>query len=169
MTTMKGDKERAGRKTVRRIQLVFTMALAAVLCACRADKTVIASRDLPEAERVATLGKYIVLRSAVIRADYRLFNVNFDPWEIPGASGADYKIVLWVAPPDTADWIKDRGNQLTSVPVSRDWTAEVVDGAEQNRLSVLDFVTYQNETSGYTYTLWVNKERGVILIRYVVR
>jgi hypothetical protein len=150
-------------KAVAIAGLVFGVLIAS----CQRDRTMIDSRDLPAAERVTVLAQNITLKSDVLGADFKLFNVNFDRSSIPGASSADYKIVIRVAPADTVKWIKGHEAEITSAPVSRDWTAEVLDGVEQDKLAVLDFIVYRKVTTGYDYTLWVNRERGVILIRYV--
>ncbi len=144
-------------------------AAVVLLAACAGAKNTVDSNDLPEARRVETLAKYMTLKSAVNEAAYRLFNVNLDGRGVPGASSADYMICLTVAPGDVEKWTKGRESEIAPAPLPLDWTAAVLDRAAREKLSALAFVVYRDEKAGYTYTMWVNRERGVILIRYIVR
>jgi len=147
------------------IPLMFIYII--ILLSCTNADSTLSSKNYSDHEKINLLQKKIDVKSPIEWTEFELYDVNTNNRSIPGPSNKDYKIVIKIDPKYINLWIKDKQNWITSFPHNNDWKNEILNKEQLSVISNIGYMTYYNEETGYKYTLWVNNENGVILIRFI--
>lgn len=147
-------------------QSVTLLWLFLILSACGGGQPV-RSQDLPPERRLEELRKAIIIKSEIITADFVLLDANRSGL-IPGASGKDFRIFLKIDPTNMERWTSGKDDWITSFPKDRSWVRDIIrDPTLLEEIEKAQYFTYHKSEKGYDYTLWANREKGFLLIRYV--
>jgi hypothetical protein len=124
------------------------------------------SEGLSLQQKIAVLQNHITVKSGIIDAYFSLFNVNSGPRSIAGASSKEYKIILIMKSEDVSLWEKD-AKTITSYPKSLQWIKTLKDVKHPAEYINGGYITYHDVKPGNSYTVWVNKTKGIVLIHYI--
>ena len=149
---------------IKRIAVYILLVL--LLGACDTQSTLY-SVNYPDDKKIELIKSKVVAYSDIKWAEFSLYDVNNNDFLIPGASNKDYKIVISVDKKNIRKWLENKQNLITSVPISNEWISEVLSKEKYNELIKLPYTIYSEEKDGYNYTLFVNEEHGIILIRFI--
>ena len=149
---------------IKRIAVYILLVL--LLGACDTQST-LSSVNYPDDKKIELIKSKIATHSDIKWVEFSLYDVNNNEFLIPGASNKDYKIVISVDKEDIRKWLENKQNLMTSVPISNEWISEVLPKEKYNELIKLPYTIYSDEKDGYNYTLFVNEEHGIILIRFI--
>jgi hypothetical protein len=158
------------KKTIR-ILFAMPCALACVLflrpsvTAAAAAKPA-SSEGLSLQQKIAVLQNHITMKSDIIDAYFSLFNVNAAPRSIAGASSKEYKIILIIKPENVSLWEKD-AKTITSYPKSLQWIKTLKDVNKPAEYINGSYFTYHDVKPGNSYTVWIDKKKGIVLIHYI--
>ena len=148
--------------------LVLTLLIVyAVLVSCSNHNNRIKSKNYSTSQKIAILKEKIELKSPIEWAEFDLYDANGDSASIPGASNKNFKIVIKVDPKFSNAWILGKENWITSFPHNHEWINEILNPDQLAIIKGIGYLTLYNHESGYTYKLWVNQERGIILMWYI--
>ena len=151
-------------KMIKRIAVYILLVL--LLGACDSQSK-LSSVNYPDDKKIELIKSKIAAYSDIKWVEFSLYDVNNNEFLIPGASNKDYKIVISVDKEDIRKWLENKQNLMTSVPISNEWISEVLPKEKYNELIKLPYTIYSDEKDGYNYTLFVNEEHGIILIRFI--
>ncbi len=149
---------------IKRIAVYILLVL--LLGACDSQSK-LSSVNYPDDKKIELIKSKIAAYSDIKWVEFSLYDVNNNEFLIPGASNKDYKIVISVDKEDIRKWLENKQNLMTSVPISNEWISEVLPKEKYNELIKLPYTIYSDEKDGYNYTLFVNEEHGIILIRFI--
>ena len=149
---------------IKRIAVYILLVL--LLGACDTQST-LSSVNYPDDKKIELIKSKVVAYSDIKWAEFSLYDVNNNDFLIPGASNKDYKIVISVDKEDIRKWLENKQNLMTSVPISNEWISEVLSKEKYSELIKLPYTIYSEEKDGYNYTLFVNEEHGIILMRFI--
>jgi hypothetical protein len=124
------------------------------------------SERLSLKQKIEVLQNHITVKSDIIDAYFSLFNVNAGSRSIPGASSKEYKIILVMKPEYVSAWEKE-SKTITSYPKSLQWIKTLKDVAKPSEYISGGYITYHDVKPGSSYTVWVNKKKGLVLIHYI--
>ena len=149
---------------IKRIAVYILLVL--LLGACDSQSK-LSSVNYPDDKKIELIKSKIAAHSDIKWAEFSLYDVNNNDFLIPGASNKDYKIVISVDKKDIRKWIENKQNLMTAVPISNEWISEVLSKEKYSELIKLPYTIYSEEKDGYNYTLFVNEEHGIILMRFI--
>ena len=147
-------------------RIAVYMLLVLLLGACDTQST-LSSVNYPDDKKIELIKSKIATHSDIKWVEFSLYDVNNNEFLIPGASNKDYKIVISVDKEDIRKWLENKQNLMTSVPISNEWISEVLSKEKYSELRKLPYTIYSEEKDGYNYTLFINEDHGIILIRFI--
>jgi len=150
----------------RKLILIIVLFSCITLSCTGADNTLL-SKDYSNNDKINLIKQKIETKSPIEWTEFKLFDVNTNSRSIPGPSNKDYKIVLKVNPQYIDLWIKDKQKLITSYPHKNNWINEVLSQKQLSEIKEIGYMTYYKKEAGYEYTLWVNNEHGIIIIRFI--
>lgn len=151
-------------------RMAFT-ATTVLLCtmiflSCTKSDNRLSSKNYSDTEKIKIIKEKIEVKSPIEWTEFELFDVNGDARSIPGPSSKDYKIVIKVHPDFIAEWTKNKQGWITPTQLGNDWKYNILNKEQLSAISNVNYTTYYKEDSGCKYTLWINNERGIVIIRY---
>ena len=149
---------------IKRIAVYILLVL--LLGACDSQSK-LSSVNYPDDKKIELIKSKIAAYSDIKWAEFSLYDVNNNDFLIPGASNKDYKIVISVDKKDIRKWIENKQSLMASMPISNEWISEILSKEKYNELIKLPYTIYSEEKDGYNYTLFVNEEHGIILMRFI--
>jgi hypothetical protein len=149
------------------IHILFAVALfiySSVVTAAAAKPA--SSEGLSLQQKIAVLQNHITMKSEILDAYFSLFNVNSAPRSIAGASSKEYKIILIMKSENVSLWEKD-SKTITSYPKSLQWIKTLKDVKNPAEYINGSYFTYHDVKPGNSYTVWIDKKKGIVLIHYI--
>lgn len=147
--------------------LILVILNGVFIVSCANSGPVLTSKNSNNEERIKVLKQEIAVKSTIEWTEFELFDVNRNDRNVPGASNKDYQIIIKTYPDKIENWTKDKQNWITSFPHDYQWIYSILTEKEKTIVPKSGYITYYKEKNGGKYTLWVNKESGIILIRYI--
>ena len=149
--------------------LIYTLSLIALLSSCKnnnSNSTILNSKDYEDkTERINVLENQIKTYSAIIDADFELFNVNGFNNEriiIPGASSIDYKFVIKIDTADISKWTNGM-NETTLSENDSSWINSLKEHRKQNWETNSTPQFYINDEKNITVIVF--KSEGILFKR----
>ena len=142
-----------------KIILLFCLSIFS----CASSSSTIKSSDYSQkSERISTLKKYFNLRSDILDAHYKIYDVNAKTCLVPGATDRDYRIIVKIDKSDVLKWTEKE--IMTSYHFDFSWAEELL---QEYNVTDFDLSGKRIMFSSEQKKMLVYTDAGIVLIRIV--